>query len=475
MLPVIALVGRPNVGKSTLFNRLTRSRNAIVANYAGLTRDRQYGEAELDGRRFIVVDTGGITGEEEGIDAAMASQSFQAIDEADIVLFLVDARDGLTATDQSIADYLRSTNRKAFVVVNKIDGLNHDLAVAPFYELGMGEVYPITASHGRGVKALMAEVLNQLPEPEAAEVEEDSENEHRGIKIAVVGRPNVGKSTLVNRMLGEERVVVFDQPGTTRDSIYIYYERHGKAYTLIDTAGIRRRKNVRLAVEKFSIVKTLQAISDANVVILLIDASEGLVEQDLSLLGSVIDAGRALVVAVNKWDGLDEDQKNKVRRELDRRLHFVEFADIHFISALHGTGVGHLYKSVEKAYEAATNRFSTNYLTRILQDAIVQHPPPLVRGRRIKLRYAHPGGHNPPIIVIHGNQTEEVPGHYVRYLEKVFREALELHGTPLRIQFKTTENPYAGKKNKLSERQQARKRRLMDFVKKQAKRKKKTR
>lgn len=470
MLPVIALVGRPNVGKSTLFNRLTRSRNAIVADYAGLTRDRQYGEAELDGREFIVVDTGGITGQEEGIDARMAEQSFQAIDEADVVLFMVDARDGLTATDQSIADYLRTKERPTFVVANKVDGLHADVATAPFFELGLGEVYAITASHGRGVAALMDQVLDKLPETE--EEEAALEADSRGIKIAIVGRPNVGKSTLVNRMLGEERVVVFDTPGTTRDSIYIDYERHGKPYTLIDTAGIRRRKNVRLAVEKFSIVKTLQAIADANVVILLIDASEGLVEQDLHLLGSVVDAGRALVVAVNKWDGLDENQKNAVHRELDRRLHFVDFAQIHFISALHGTGVGHLYKSVEKAYEAATTRFSTNYLTRFLQDAIAQHPPPMVRGRRIKLRYAHAGGHNPPIIVIHGNQTDEVPAHYVRYLEKVFRDALELHGTPLRIQFKTTENPYAGRKNKLTVRQQARKRRLMEFVRKQSRRKK---
>lgn len=472
MLPVIALVGRPNVGKSTLFNRLTRSRNAIVADYAGLTRDRQYGEAELDGHRFIAVDTGGITGEEEGIDAHMARQSFQAIDEADLVLFLVDARDGLTATDQTIADYLRSKERPTFVVANKMDGLNPDVAAAPFFELGLGEVFPITASHGRGVGTLMSQVLAALPAGEAEEQEDTRASETRGIKIAIVGRPNVGKSTLVNRMLGEDRVVVFDLPGTTRDSIYIDYERHGKPYTIIDTAGIRRRKNVHLAIEKFSIVKTLQAIADANVVILLIDASEGLVEQDLHLLGSVVDAGRALVVAVNKWDGLDEDQKNAVRRELDRRLHFVDFAEIHFISALHGTGVGHLYQSVEKAYEAATTRFSTNYLTRLLQDAVAQHAPPMVRGRRIKLRYAHPGGHNPPIIVIHGNQTDEVPAHYVRYLEKIFRDALQLHGTPLRIQFKTTENPYAGKKNKLTARQQARKRRLMEHVKKQSRRKK---
>lgn len=296
--------------------------------------------------------------------------------------------------------------------------------------------------------------------------------EHGGIKIAVVGRPNVGKSTLVNRMLGEERVVVFDMPGTTRDSIYIDYERHGKPYTLIDTAGIRRRKNIKLAVEKFSIVKTLQAVEDANVVVLLIDASEGLVDQDLHLMGSVVDAGRALVVAVNKWDGLEEGQRDKVRRELDRRLRFVDFADIHFISALHGTGVGHLYESVEKSYKSATDKFSTNYLTRVLEDAVRSHAPPMVHGRRVKLRFAHTGGHNPPIVVIHGNQTESVPAHYVRYLEKTFRQALDLHGTPLRIQFKTSENPYAGKKNKLTQRQQARKRRLMEHVKKAEKKKK---
>ncbi|MGQ9427078.1 ribosome biogenesis GTPase Der [Gilvimarinus sp. F26214L] len=469
MLPVIALVGRPNVGKSTLFNRLTRSRDAIVADFAGLTRDRKYGEGEAEGRRFIVVDTGGISGDEEGIDELMAGQSLLAIEEADAVLFLVDSRDGLTAADQAIASHLRSTNRNTFLVANKIDGLNHDVAIAPFFELGLGEVHPITASHGRGVRALMSRVVEGLPE---AVEEPASEDGARGIKIAVVGRPNVGKSTLVNRMLGEERVVVFDMPGTTRDSIYIDYERHGKPYTLIDTAGVRRRKNIKLTVEKFSIVKTLQAIQDANVVILLIDASEGLVDQDLHLMGNVVDAGRALVVAVNKWDGLDEDQKNAVRRELDRRLRFVQFADVHFISALHGTGVGHLYKSVEKAYQSATNKFSTNFLTRILEGAVADHAPPMVRGRRIKLRYAHTGGHNPPIVVIHGNQTEEVPAHYVRYLEKTFRTALQLHGTPLKIQFKSSDNPYAGRKNKLTERQQARKRRLMSHVKKMEKKKK---
>jgi len=393
----------------------------------------------------------------------MAEQARQAIKECDLVLFIVDTRAGLTAADEQIAHYLRLQQKPTMLVGNKIDGQQPDVAVAPFYELGLGEVHGIAAAHGRGINILMEEVCNLLPPPAEEEVAAEVE---AGIKIAVVGRPNVGKSTLVNRMLGEERVVVFDMPGTTRDSIYIRYERHGKPYTLIDTAGIRRRKNISLTVEKFSIVKTLQAIEDANVVVLLIDAKEGIVEQDLHLMGQVIDSGRALVVALNKWDGLDEDHKSYLKVELERRLRFVDFADIHFISALHGTGVGHLYQSIEKAYQAATEKFSTNFLTRILQDAVTTHQPPLVKGRRIKLRYAHPGGHNPPIIVIHGNQTEEVPNHYVRYLEKTFRQALDLHGTPIRIEFKNNENPFAGKKNKLTQRQVEKKRRLMKFVKK---------
>ncbi|MGI1678581.1 MAG: ribosome biogenesis GTPase Der [Cellvibrionaceae bacterium] len=474
MLPVIALVGRPNVGKSTLFNRLTKTRDALVANYAGLTRDRKYGEGTFEENKFIVIDTGGISGDEEGMDELMAGQSKHAIDEADIVLFMVDCRDGLSFADQMIADHLRVRNKNAWVVANKIDGLNHDIAVAPFFELGLGDVHPITASHGRGVKALMTAVFESLPKVAEEELEDGEVdlNKPKGIKIAAVGRPNVGKSTLVNRLLGEERVVVYDMPGTTRDSVYINYERHGKDYTLIDTAGIRRRKNIKLTVEKFSIVKTLQAIQDANVVVLMMDAQEGLVDQDLHLMGSVIDAGRALVVAINKWDGLDEDLKNNIKRELDRRLKFVQFADIHFISALHGTGVGNLYKSIEKAYKSATHQFSTNRLTQILEDAVTDHPPPLVRGRRIKLRYAHVGGHNPPIIVVHGNQTDEVPSHYVRYLEKTFRRVLDLHGTPIKIQFKSAENPFGGKKNKLTLRQQAKKRRLVQHVKKSEKKRK---
>lgn len=458
MLPVIALVGRPNVGKSTLFNRLTRTRNALVANFAGLTRDRQYGEADLDGQTVLLVDTGGITGGEEGIDDAMAQQSLQAITEADLVLFMVDCRAGLTAADEHLARHLRTTGKNIILVANKLDGNDHDMAVAPFYELGFDHLHPITATHGRGVKQLIEQVITALASICPETLEEGSEPAPEGIKIAVVGRPNVGKSTLVNRLLGEDRVVVYDMPGTTRDSVYIQYERFDKPYTLIDTAGIRRRKNVKQTVEKFSIVKTLQAIDDANVVILLIDAREGVVDQDLHLMGHVIDAGRALVVALNKWDGLEQETKQAIKQDLQRRLRFVDFADVHFISALHGTGVGHLYDSVEQAYKSATDRFSTNYLTKVLQMAVSEHQPPMVRGHRIKLRYAHPGGHNPPIIVIHGNQTDEIPGHYVRYLEKTFRRALDLHGTPIRLLFKSTDNPYAEKRR--STREQARQRRV---------------
>lgn len=463
MIPVIALVGRPNVGKSTLFNCLTKSRDALVADFSGLTRDRKYGDAVFNEQKFIVIDTGGLSGEEEGIDTVMAEQSMQAIREADFVLFMLDSRAGLTSADQQIAKLLRAQGKPTILVANKIDGLNPDVATAPFYELGLGEVHGIAAAHSRGVNVLMEVVAAQLP---PANVEEVLEHDEMGIKIAVIGRPNVGKSTLVNRLLGEERVVVFDMPGTTRDSVYIQYERHGKHYTLIDTAGIRRRKNITMAVEKFSIVKTLKAIEDANVVVLLIDAQEGLVDQDLHLLGQVVDSGRALVVALNKWDGLESEHKTFLKTELDRRLRFIDFADIHYISALHGTGVGLLYSSIEKAFKAATERFSSNFLTRVLEDAVTSHQPPLVNGRRIKLRYAHPGGHNPPIIVIHGNQTDEVPKHYVRYLENQFRKALDLHGTPVRIVFKGGDNPFAGRKNKLTGRQVEKKRRLMNFAKK---------
>jgi len=440
MIPVIALVGRPNVGKSTLFNRLTRSRDALVANYSGLTRDRKYGDGEMFDRRFMVIDTGGISGEEEGIDAEMADQSLLAMDEADIVLFIVDCRAGVTSADYMIAEKLRRKNRKVYLVANKIDGLDPAAALADFYQMGFSGMYPTTATHGRGVRSMMEEVLE--PFPEYVEPQDDGSN---SIRIGVVGRPNVGKSTLVNRLLGEDRVVVFDEPGTTRDSIYIDYERHGQNYTLIDTAGIRKRKNVKLAIEKFSIVKTLQAIDDANVVILMVDAHEGLVDQDLHLMGSVIDAGRGLVIGINKWDGLDPDKREHIKVEIKRRLQFADFAEVHFISAQHGTGVGNLYDSIGSAYRAATDALSASRLTKVLEGAVEEHQPPLVHGRRVKLRFAHAGGRNPPVIIIHGNQTDAVPAQYTRYLEKIFRRELGLKGTPVKIEYRTGDNPYKNK------------------------------
>jgi len=470
MIPVIALVGRPNVGKSTLFNQLTRSRDALVADFPGLTRDRKYGEARIGSRPFIVIDTGGITGDEAGIDSPMAQQSLTAIDEADAVLFMVDAREGLSATDQALATHLRQSNKDFHLVVNKIDGLNEDIATSDFYTLGVESMFSIAASHGRGVRGMIEAVLADFPQERS---EEEEEERGRSIRVAIVGRPNVGKSTLVNRLLGEDRVVVYDQPGTTRDSIYIDFEREDKAYTLIDTAGVRRRKNVKLAVEKFSIVKTLRAVDDAHVVILVMDAHEGIVDQDMHLLGHCIDAGRGLVLAVNKWDGIESDQREWIKAELDRRLKFADYADTHYISALHGTGVGHLYKSINGAYDSATRKLNTNTLTTILEGAVYDHAPPMVNGRRIKLRYAHAGGQNPPLIVIHGNQTGKVPNSYQRYLEKVFRRQLKLAGTPIRIEFRTSENPYAEKRNKLTERQVQRKRRLMAHVKKAKKSRKK--
>jgi len=470
VLPVIALVGRPNVGKSTLFNQLTRSRDALVADFPGLTRDRQYGESRVGSRPFIVIDTGGLGGAETGIDAPMAEQSLTAIDEADAVLLLVDAREGLNPADQALVRQLRQSGKAFHLVVNKVDGLDADVAAGEFYALGVEALFPIAASQGRGIRTMVEALLAGLPGDTRAE---SSALVDGAIRVAVVGRPNVGKSTLVNRLLGEDRVVVFDQPGTTRDSIYIDYERDGRRYTLIDTAGVRRRKSIRLAVEKFSIVKTLQAVDDAQVVILVMDAREGIVDQDMHLLGHCIDAGRALVLAVNKWDGIDSDQRDFVRTELDRRLRFADYADTHYISALHGTGVGHLYASIVAGHASATRKLSTNELTRILEGAVLDHPPPMVNGRRIKLRYAHAGGQNPPLIVIHGNQAGKVPASYQRYLEKVFRRELKLVGTPVRIEFRTGDNPFADRRNKLTQRQVQRKRRLMKHVQKNKKRGKK--
>ena len=465
MTPVIALVGRPNVGKSTLFNRLTRTRDALVADFPGLTRDRKYGHANIAGFDFIVIDTGGIDGTEEGVEEKMAEQSLLAIEEADVVLFLVDARAGLLPADIGIAQYLRQRDKTTVVVANKTDGIDADSHCAEFYQLGLGEVEQIAAAQGRGVTQLIEQVLAPLGEKlnadQAVENEEDFANEEenptasldewdndfdfeneedaalldealaeeqesvldKNIKIAIVGRPNVGKSTLTNRILGEERVVVYDMPGTTRDSIYIPMERDGQQYTIIDTAGVRKRGKVNLAVEKFSVIKTLQAIQDANVVLLTIDAREGISDQDLSLLGFILNAGRSLVIVVNKWDGLSQDIKDQVKSELDRRLDFIDFARVHFISALHGSGVGNLFESVQEAYACATQKTSTSMLTRILRMASDEHQPPLVNGRRVKLKYAHPGGYNPPIIVIHGNQVDRLADSYKRFLSNYFRKS----------------------------------------------------
>ena len=453
MTPVIALVGRPNVGKSTLFNQMTRSRDALVADLPGLTRDRKYGEGHYEGRKFIVIDTGGLTGDEVGLDAEMARQSMQAVEEADIVLFIVDGRSGLTAGDQMIADHLRRSGKRAHLVVNKTDGQDPDIASADFYSLGFDSTFQCAAAHNRGIKSML-EVL--LPEPENPE-EQDRADLYPGIRIGVVGRPNVGKSTLVNRMLGEERVVVYDMPGTTRDSIYIPYERHGHQYTLIDTAGVRRRKNVHEVVEKFSIIKTLQAIDDAHVVILVIDARDGLVDQDLHLIGFVLDAGRSLVIAINKWDGMDPEDREKVKEQVARRLDFLDYADKYYISALHGTGVGTMYESVQACYESAMSKWPTNRLTALLQDAVAQHQPPMVHGRRIKLRFAHQGGSNPPVIVVHGNQVDALPGAYKRYLENTFRKVLKVVGSPIRFEFKSGENPFANKVDRMTPRQKVKK------------------
>lgn len=472
MVPVIALVGRPNVGKSTLFNQITRTRDALVADFPGLTRDRKYGEAVHEGQRMIVIDTGGLSGEDEGIDSAMASQSLQAIEEADIVLFMVDGRAGLTPGDEHIASFLRRSGKPAHLVVNKTDGQDPDQATAEFYSLGYATPYQIAASHNRGIRSMLTAILEAHGIELDEEGTEESENDG-SIRIGIVGRPNVGKSTLVNRMLGEERVVVYDLPGTTRDSISIPFERRGRDYTLIDTAGVRRRKHVREAVEKFSIIKTLQAIEESNVVVLVIDAREGLVDQDLHLIGFVLEAGRSIVITVNKWDGMEPDERDRVRDQLRRRLGFLNYARLHFISALHGSGVGDIFDSVVEAYDSAMAKWSTNRLTEILKDIVTQHQPPMVRGRRIKLRYAHQGGSNPPIIVIHGNQTDALPGAYRRYLENTYRTVLGVKGTPIRFEFKSGENPFAGKANKLNARQQTKRARMVKHIKKKEKKKKK--
>ena len=456
MLPVIALVGRPNVGKSTLFNYLTRSREALVADYPGLTRDRKYGRIKRGDRDCLLVDTGGIADDSEGVDGFAKKQVQVALDEADIVFFLVDAREGMNASDVAIANSLRKLDKPVVLVTNKIDGLNAEVATVDFYSLSLGEPVQISATHGRGVKELLAHIDDLIPADD-----DEHEDQEKGISIAVVGRPNVGKSTLVNRLLGEERVVVFDEAGTTRDSIYIPFERNEQKFTLIDTAGMRRRAKVSLVVEKFSIIKSLQAVEQSNVVIYLVDAREGITDQDAHLLGMVLEAGRALIIGLNKWDGISIEQKELIKRQLEIKLPFLDFAEKHPISALHGSGVGKLFDVVHDLYDAAMVDMSTPVLTRILKEAIASHQPPLVRGRRIKLKYAHQGGRNPPTVVIHGVQTDSLPGAYKRYLINYFRTQLELQGTPVKLVLKSAENPFKGQKNKLTERQQKKRKRLV--------------
>jgi GTP-binding protein len=441
MIPVIALIGRPNVGKSTLFNIFTRSRNAIVANEPGLTRDRQYGVGERGDKTFIVVDTGGLSGEKQDLDDLMARQTRQAMDEADEIIFLVDAHDGLTSGDRLIADLVRKSGKSCYLVVNKVDGLNPEQAQVDFFALGFEHVEMISAAHRKGTGVLLDKIIEPYPAERALE-ETDS-----GPQIAVIGRPNVGKSTLINRLAGEERVVAFDQPGTTRDTIAVPFERRGKHYTLIDTAGVRRRGKVQQAIEKFSVIKALEAIEKAHVVILVIDARDGLTDQDMTLLGYVLNGGRALVLAINKWDGLDIEQRDQNRSTFTRTLTFVPLAAQHFISARHGTGVGELMVSVDQAYASAFKDFNTRYLTDLLEEAVFKHNPPLHHGRRIKLRYAHQGGRNPPVIVIHGKQTQHLPESYRRYLVNFFITRLKLRGTPLRIELKSGSNPFADKKS----------------------------
>ncbi len=462
---VIALVGRPNVGKSTLFNVLTKSRDALVADYPGLTRDRKYGRVQFESSEIIVIDTGGLSGESEELDSHMEKQTRLAVDESDIVLFMVDARDGLTPADEVIAESLRRTGKHVELIINKTDGLDARSVSSEFYSLGLGEPISIAASQNRGIQSMLSGVLKTfasakdiaaddetiVSEDESPLTDDETEDaiQDRRVKVAIIGRPNVGKSTLVNRFLGEERVVVYDMPGTTRDSIFIPFERDGKKYTFIDTAGIRRKRSVHEVIEKFSVIKAMQAIERSNVVIMMIDARTEIADQDLHLIGYALEAGRALILTINKWDGMDDYQKELIHKGLDKQLPFVRFAETFFISALHGSGVGKLYAAIDRAYASAIQKYSTSELTLLLEKAVQSHQPPLINGRRIKLRYAHQGGMNPPRIIIHGNQISRVPAVYKRYLTNFFRKELESVGTPIIIEFKGSDsNPFKSSKKK---------------------------
>lgn len=482
-IPIIAIVGRPNVGKSTLFNILTNSRDALVHDRPGVTRDRIFGQGKLGSGLlefdYLVVDTGGINGDEKGIDACMAEQALKAVEESDLIFWVVDAKAGLTPTDEMIGQQLRESSKPVILVVNKIDNVDANLALAEFYALGMGEPYPIAAAHRRGVSTMVEEVLPKYFQPRLVEdseieteIESDSSSEDcdksqnkywvdSKIRVAIIGRPNVGKSTLINRMLGETRVVVYDEPGTTRDSVYIPLVREDREYILIDTAGVRKRGRITDVVEKFSIVKTLKAVAEANVVIMLIDSSENLTEQDMHLLRHTQDSGKSLIIACNKWDGLDEEQKEKVISDLDRRLDFVSYAKRFFISAKHGTNVGHLWKNIIACFDSVVKNIPTAKLTDYLEEAVRTHQPPLVNGRRIKLRYAHLGSNYPFVIVIHGKQTDAVPPHYKRFLIKFFQDKLKLVGTPILLNFKTDDNPYEGIRNTLTPRQMHKRQRMI--------------
>ncbi|MFP3019562.1 MAG: ribosome biogenesis GTPase Der [Arsenophonus sp.] len=476
MIPIITLVGRPNVGKSTLFNRLTRTRDALVSNFSGLTRDRKYGKAEFSGRKFIIIDTAGIDGSEEGIKTYINFQSLLAIKEANIIFFMVDAKLKLTSEDHIFIKHLQNFKKNTYLVINKIDGLDVNTVLCDFYTLGIKDIYPITASNGRGVTQLIKKMISIYSPKNFSNNTKLSEEEKNvgywlsqekkveieyiqkeifdpcslAIKLAIVGRPNVGKSTLINCILGRKRVVVYNIPGTTRDSIYIPMERDGCQYILIDTAGVRRRGKINETVEKFSVIKTLQAIKYSNIALLVIDARQGISDQELSLLEFILNAGRSLVIIVNKWDNMSKEDRESVKNMLDLRLGFIDFIKIHFISALHGSGIDNLFKSIHEAYESATRRVDTALLTRIMKMAEKEHHPPLIRGRRVKMKYAHAGGYNPPTVVIHGNQVTDLPDSYKRYLINYFRRRLQIIGTPICIQFKQGVNPYISK-NKIKQ------------------------
>jgi GTP-binding protein len=448
------------VGKSTLFNVLTQTRDAIVASEPGLTRDRQYGIGKRGTKKFIVVDTGGLSGKKQNLDDLMARQTLLALEEADEVLLMVDAQDGITSSDEMITDLVRKSGKSTSIIINKVDGIDPIQAQSDFYALGFARVYVVSAAHRKGINPMMDAVMHEYAE------DQPDHQVDQGPTVAVIGRPNVGKSTLINRLTGEERVVTYDQPGTTRDTISVPFERRGKHYTLIDTAGVRKRGKVQQVIEKFSAIKALEAIERSQVVILVIDARDGLTDQDLTLLGFAINSGRALVIAVNKWDGLEPEQRDYNKKTMLRRLSFASFAAQHYISALHGTGVGEMMKSIDQAYASAYRDFNTRHLTDLLEEAVFKHNPPLHNGRRIKLRYAHQGGRNPPVIVIHGSKTEFLPSAYKRYLISFFISKLKLKGTPVRIELKSGTNPFARNKNPLTARQQKNKKRVIKHAKK---------